>query len=122
MHRWIGALTISLAVPALLAADASGTWIFSSAALPPDLTCELTAKNAELAGSCSAVKTRLPLADGRIDGRMVRWTINVPSDTGITTAYVFAAEMDESATTMEGTLTISSLIGTERGTFTAKKQ
>jgi hypothetical protein len=118
MPRW----TLALAVPALLFADASGTWTFSSVSLPPDLTCKLAVKEGRLAGSCSAVNTRLEIEDGSIDRRTVKWTVNVPSDTGITTAYTFTGEMDDAERAMKGTLTISSVTGTERGTFTAKRQ
>ncbi len=113
-----GALAASV-----FAADPSGTWAVSSSLVPPDLTCQFALKDDTLSGSCSAVKVRLPITDGTATDRAVRWTINVPADTGISTAYIFAGELNEEGTAMAGTLILANgNIGIDKGTFTAKKQ
>ena len=123
MKKQLLAIVISVFIAvALLAADPSGSWAFSSDLLPPDLTCAFAAKDTTLYGTCSAGKTTFPISDARVTGRMVRWTVNVPSDTGVTTAYTFAGDMDEDATLLTGTLTISNVTGTERGMFTALRK
>jgi hypothetical protein len=115
---WSGALAASV-----LAADASGSWAVSSSLVPPDLTCEFALKDSTLSGSCSAVKVRLPITDGTATDRAVRWTINVPADTGIGTAYIFSGDLNEEGTAMTGTLILANgNIGIDKGTFTAKKQ
>ena len=120
MPRW----TLALAIPtAILFADASGTWTLSSDLLPPDLTCEFVMKDGNLSGSCAAAKVRLPISDAKESGRTLRWTVHVPADTEISTAYIFSGELNEEGNAMAGSLILANGdIGIDKGTFTAKKR
>ena len=124
MVRQILASTSCVVLTITVLADASGKWTFTSQLLPPDLTCELDVKDEKLLGTCSAVNITLPVSDGQIIGNTLRWTINVPADSGITTVYDFVGELDERAASLKGSLTFANAARTqtEKAVFVAVRR
>ena len=109
--------------------DVSGTWNLSLKAdwikIPP-LTCALTQKGQDVAGTCTAdgdpEGRRVQFTNGRIADGKVQFSWRVDTPDGEAWTYTLNGKVDEKAGTMSGDFKVSSRVGGGDGTFSAKKR
>ena len=111
-------------------ADVSGEWNIQGSfdapsvarGMPPhvDLVCTFERKAETLRGTCrpSDGPVGVPV-EGRVEGQQVEWHFDIATErNGIVQTVTYTGVMNDSATSMKGTVAIADM----RGEFTAEKQ